>query len=123
DGRAGAGTSVRAVDQVCGRDGNNRARRALNQRTQPAPVDISAQMAAIELSRDADWKRYRVSAFYASGDDGADPTKAKGFDSITDNPNLAGGQFMFWTQQNSKVAGLPFGGILSEKFSLLPNLR
>ena len=60
---------------------------------------------------------------YASGDDRSDPGTARGFDTITDNPNLAGGQFMFWTQQKSAVA---LGGspqIISEKFSLLPNLR
>jgi len=81
-------------------------------------------MAALELSKDADWKRYRVSLFYASGDNGSDASKARGFDSITDNPNIAGGQFMFWTQQKTAVGGLPIGGgILSEKFSLLPSMR
>ena len=90
-------------------------------------MDISASMAALELSRDADWKRYRLSLFYASGDDRSDPTKAKGFDSITDNPNFAGGQFMFWTQQATKVNGLNANGLaaglLAEKFTLLPSLR
>ena len=32
------------------------------------PVTINAQMAAVELSYDRDWIRYRVSTFYTSGD-------------------------------------------------------
>ena len=30
---------------------------------------INAQMAALELSIDKDWLRYKLSVFYASGDD------------------------------------------------------
>jgi len=86
------------------------------------PVDIRARMAAIELARDADWLRYRFSALYASGDDAADST-VTGFDSITDNPNFAGGQFMFWTQQAMKVPSGARDVLVSEKFSLLPSLR
>jgi hypothetical protein len=79
-------------------------------------------IAAIEVSRDADWRRYRGSFFYASGDKGQ-AGKATGFDAISDNPNLAGGQFMFWDQQQTSLTGKVFGDILSDKFSLLPNLR
>ncbi len=32
------------------------------------PVDINAQMAALELSVDKDWIRYYAQFFYASGD-------------------------------------------------------
>ena len=67
-------------------------------------MNIRAQMAAIELSRDANWLRYRFSAFFASGDDRS-IRHGQGFDTITDNPNLAGGQFMYWTQQNRGNAG------------------
>ena len=35
-------------------------------------VDINAQMAALELSYDRDWIRFKLSGFYASGD--SDPT-------------------------------------------------
>jgi hypothetical protein len=35
------------------------------------------------------------------------PTRGSGFDSITDNPNLAGGQFMFWDQQKATSRRLP----------------
>ena len=40
------------------------------------PVDINAQMAALEVSYDRDWARYKASFFYASGDDNAEDGKA-----------------------------------------------
>ena len=54
------------------------------------PVGINAQMVAVELSLDKDWIRYRVSAFYASGDKDPRDGTARGFDSIFDNPNFGG---------------------------------
>ena len=129
DGKWGPWSVSHAFYQAFGTDDDNRVARTLNGGN-AAPVDISAQMAALEVSRDADWLRYRGSLFFASGDDRSDPTKAHGFDSITDNPNIAGGQFMFWDQQNTSVAGLvppnakgPVVSVLSEKFSLYPDLR
>jgi hypothetical protein len=129
DGKWGPWSVSHAIYQAFGKDDDNRVARTLNGGN-AAPVDISAQMAALEVSRDADWLRYRGSLFFASGDDRSDPTKAHGFDSITDNPNIAGGQFMFWDQQNTSVAGLvppnakgPVVSVLSEKFSLYPDLR
>jgi hypothetical protein len=59
-------------------------------------VSINAQMAALELSVDKDWVRYRASFFYASGDSsnrsGASRTDstARGFDSIVDNTHFSG---------------------------------
>ena len=46
------------------------------------PVDINAQMAALEVSYDRDWIRYKASVFYASGDDKPTDGTAHGFDSI-----------------------------------------
>lgn len=115
DGRWGSWNVSHAFYQVFGTDDENSVT--------GASEDVNARMAALELSKDADWRRYRLSVFYASGDDDAFDGKAKGFDAIMDNPNLAGGAFMFWTQQASKVEGLPNAKILSDKFSLLPNLR
>jgi hypothetical protein len=115
DGKWGGWSVSHAFYQAFGSDKANEA----------APVSINGQMATIELSRDSNWYRYHVTGYYASGDDGSDPAKATGFDTITDNPNLAGGAFMFWTQQTVKVATAdPNTDLLvSEKFSLLPNLR
>jgi len=122
DGRWGAWSVSHAFYQAFGTDANSVIVRQIAPGASPE-LKISAQMAAIELSRDADWLRYRFSALYASGDDGSDPGTAKGFDTITDNPNLAGGQFMYWTQQKSAVAAGGSPRTISEKFSLLPNLR
>jgi hypothetical protein len=128
DGRWGPVSVSHAYYEAFGHDDDNAILRTLSGRA--SPVDISARIAAVELSWDADWRRYRFSWFYASGDNGANAGKAGGFDSITDNPNLAGGQFMFWDQQTTKVDGVEvvdsgkrIARVLSEKFSLLPNLR
>lgn len=81
--------------------------------------DINAQMAAIELSYDRDWARFRASFFWASGDDDIDDGNAEGFDSIFDNPNFAGGGFSYWQRQ---TIGL-FGVNLVNRMSLVPDLR
>jgi hypothetical protein len=56
---------------------------------------INAQMAALELSYDRDWARFRLSGFYQSGDGNANNGHATGFDGILDNQNF-GGEFSFW---------------------------
>jgi hypothetical protein len=85
-------------------------------------TDISAHMAATELSYDFNWLRLRSSFFWASGDDDPFDGKATGFDSIIDNPQFAGGDTGYWQRQ-----GIPFiggGGVaLVNRFSLLPDLR
>ncbi len=113
DGRLGDWNISHAFYEAIGEDHFNR----VAQRS----VSINAQMAALELSRDRDWQRYRGSFFFASGDGDLNDRKAKGFDMISDNPNFAGGAFQFWTQQASAVGGGL--GLLTNKFSLLPNLR
>ena len=113
DGRIGSWAIDHAFYQAFGHDTFNRlARRA---------VDINAQMGALEVSRDSDWLRYRASFFFASGDKDLNDGKANGFDMISDNPNFAGGGFQFWTQQATVLGG--GRGILTNKFSLLANLR
>ena len=54
-------------------------------------VQISAQMAALELSVDKDWLRFKLTGFYASGDDNPTNSHATGFDTILDRPFLFGG--------------------------------
>jgi len=83
------------------------------------PQDISGQMAALELSYDRDWIRFRASGFYSSGDGNVNNNKATGFDSILDNPIFAGGEFSFWQRQNIPL----FGVNLTQRGSLIPDLR
>ncbi|MFN5052979.1 MAG: hypothetical protein ACK5KS_01875 [Planctomyces sp.] len=80
---------------------------------------ISADMAALELSVDRDWVRFRTSGFWSSGDDDPNDGQANGFDSVLDNPNFAGGQFSFWQRQQIRL----FGVNLKQRESLVPNLR
>jgi hypothetical protein len=84
-------------------------------------ADISAQLAAAELSIDKDWARFKVSGFFASGDDDPRDGKAKGFDAIYDNSNFAGGPFSFWSR--SGIALTQTGVLLKTPGSLLPSLR
>jgi hypothetical protein len=81
--------------------------------------DIMAWMAAVELSYDRDWARFRTSYFYASGDGNPNNHEATGFDTIIDNPNFAGTQFSYWQRQQ---IGL-FGVNLKQRLSLVPDLR
>ncbi len=80
---------------------------------------ISAQMAAVELSYDRDWARFRTSFFFASGDHNINDGHATGFDTILDNPNFAGGQFSYWQRQAVAL----FGVNLVNRLSLVPDLR
>ena len=85
------------------------------------PVDICAQMAALEVSYDRDWIRYKGSVFYASGDRNPTDGKATGFDSIVDNTNFEGGPFSYFVRQGFNLGGSAVG--LKQRFSLLPDLR
>jgi len=80
---------------------------------------INAQMAAVELSYDRDWVRFKGSFFWASGDKNPNNSHATGFDTILDQPNFAGGPFSFWNRQQ---LGL-FGVNLNQRLSLVPDLR
>lgn len=80
---------------------------------------IDAYMAALELSYDRDWIRFRTSGFYASGDPDINDGVAQGFDTILDNPNFAGGEFSYWQRQQIKL----FGVNLVQRMSLVPDLR
>lgn len=84
-------------------------------------VSINAQMAAVELSLDKDWIRYRTSFFYASGDKNPRDGTARGFDTIFDNPNFAGGIFSFWNREGVRLTGT--GVALENGGSLVPDLR
>ncbi|HEY6334057.1 MAG TPA: cytochrome c3 family protein, partial [Blastocatellia bacterium] len=85
------------------------------------PVNINAQMAAVELSKDRDWFRIRGSFFWASGEKNPTGNTIHGFDSIEDFPEFAGGQFSFWDSQEIRLTQT--GVALTSDNSLLPSLR
>ena len=85
------------------------------------PVTINAQMAAAEVSIDRDWTRFKLSAFFASGDGNPRDGRATGFDSIVDDPAFAGGIFSFWNREEIRLPGA--GVALTSPNSLLPSLR
>lgn len=111
DGHIGVVNISHAFYHVEGRDGFNAI--------QGQSSAIRADMAALELSIDRDWVRFRTSGLFASGDDDMNDGVASGFDSITDNPNFAGGQFSFWQRQQIRLQGVN----LVQRESLYPNLR
>jgi hypothetical protein len=84
-------------------------------------VTINAQMAALELSYDKDWFRIKSSVFYASGSANPSSSRARGFDSIDDFPEFAGGMFSLWNRESIRLTGS--GVSLNPGNSLLPDLR
>lgn len=81
--------------------------------------DINAQMAAIELSYDRDWVRFRSSFLWASGDRNPNDSHATGFDGIFEFPNFAGGSFTYWQRQAVRLLGVN----LVNRGSIFPDLR
>jgi hypothetical protein len=84
-------------------------------------VTINAQMAALEISYDKDWFRIKSSLFYASGSANPSSSRARGFDSIDDFPEFAGGIFSLWNRESIRLTGS--GVALNSGDSLLPDLR
>jgi len=89
-------------------------------------VNINAQLGALELSVDKNWVRYRASFLYQSGDGNNryGPSRsdtARGFDTIVDDTNFAGGAFSFWDNQGIRLTST--GVALKSPGSLLVDLR
>jgi hypothetical protein len=63
------------------------------------PVDINAQMFALELSYDRDFIRPKITFLYASGDKKATDGRATGFDSVLDSATFMGNPFSFFARQ------------------------
>jgi hypothetical protein len=84
-------------------------------------LDLGAQMGALELSVDRDWARFKLSGFFASGDGDPLDGRGRGFDSIYDLSNFAGGPFSFWTR--SAIPLVQTSVLLKGPGSLLPDLR
>lgn len=85
-------------------------------------TDINAQLAFLELSLDDDWLRYQTSVYFASGDSDPRDDQANGFDSIQDNPKVAGGEFSFFNRQSIRITDRGGAG-LNQRLSLVPDLR
>jgi len=85
-------------------------------------TDISAFFGAAEFSVDFDWRRVRLSALYASGDDDPYDDAETGFDAVFENPLFAGADTSFWVRQNVPLIG---GGVvtLSGRNGILNSLR
>lgn len=89
-------------------------------------VNINGQLAALELSIDKDWLRFRGSVFYTSGDSStrigsSRSDTARGFDSIFDDQHFAGTNFSFWDRESIPLSST--GVALVTPFSLIPDLR
>ena len=113
DGHLGSINITHALYQALGEDTLNEI---AQQRTR-----INAQLAAVELSKDSDWLRYRTSFLYASGDNNPVNGTARGFSSIVDGVAFAGGEFSFFNRE-----GIPLtraGVALTAPDSFLPDLR
>lgn len=82
---------------------------------------VDANMAALELSVDRDWTRWRIFGFYQSGDGDPLDGTAGGFDAVFDNPSFAGGEFGFWNRNSVRLTGTGVG--LVQRSSLLNSLR
>jgi hypothetical protein len=89
-------------------------------------VDINGQLGALELSVDRNWVRFRGSFLYQSGDGStrfgqSRGDTARGFDTIVDDTNFAGGAFSFWDSEGIRLTSTGVG--LTTPGSLLVNLR
>lgn len=87
-----------------------------------SPDRISAGFAALELSRDFNWLRPKLSLLYGSGDRNPFDKKATGFDAIVENPQFAGADTSYWIRQAVPLIG--GGGVtLSGRNGILNDLR
>ena len=113
EGHFGRLNLTHALYQAAGRDGHNFiANRA---------VTINAQMGAAEASVTEDWLRFKAGFLYASGDKNPFDGRGRGFDSIMDMPEFAGGRFSFWNLQSIRLVRTAEN--LVSQNSLLPSLR
>jgi hypothetical protein len=84
--------------------------------------EIAAGMTALELSRDYDWIRPRLSLMHASADKDPFDDRSTGFDAIFENPLFAGADTSYWIRQGVPLIG---GGrvALSSRNGLLNSMR
>jgi len=82
---------------------------------------VQASFAALELSRDFDWMRVRLSGLYASGDGNPLDSHSGGFDGINQTAVFAGTDSTFFTHQRLPLVLDAID--LKERDSLFPSLR
>jgi hypothetical protein len=84
--------------------------------------EIEGYFAAVELSRDFNWARGRLSFLYASGDETPFDDTSTGFDAVFENPQFAGADTSYWIRQAVPLVG---GGrvTLSSRNGVLASLR
>jgi hypothetical protein len=82
---------------------------------------VQANFAAVELSRDFDWTRLRVSGLHASGDGNPFDHRAEGFDGINQTAIFAGTDSTFFLHQRLPLVLDALD--LKERDSLFPSLR
>lgn len=83
--------------------------------------DVRSALAALELSYDRDWMRFRVQGLWQRGDRDPTDSKAEGFDAIFDDENFAGGEFSFWNRNAIALSSTGVG--LTQGSSLYNTLR
>lgn len=84
---------------------------------------IRAGFAAAELSYDKDWKRFRLSALYASGDTDPHDNTEGGFDAVFENPVFAGADTSYWVRQTIPFAGGGRAVAVNGRNGILNSLR
>jgi hypothetical protein len=85
------------------------------------PTTVRAWFAALELSLDFDWSRWRASLLHASGDDDPYDNQARGFDSLNAQPLFAGADSGYFIHERFALAGTGFQ--LKSRDALLASLR
>ena len=113
DGHIGRLNLTHAFYEALGEDGFN----GIAQQR----VQINAQMAALELSIDKDWLRFKLSGFYASGDPNPRNSHGTGFDTIFDRPFFIGGPFSYYVHQGFNLGGTAVN--FKQRDSLVIDLR
>ena len=88
-----------------------------------AKAKIRAHFAAAELSYDKDWKRFRLSGLYASGDGNPRDNVEGGFDAVVENPLFAGADTSYWIRQTIPLAGGGRAVALNGRNGVLNSLR
>jgi len=86
DGHIGRYNISHAFYQAFGRDDLHPVTRS--------PQHVNAQLAALEVAYEVDWRIYKASVFFTSGDGNVTDGRAKGFDAIVPNQQFAGGGFL-----------------------------